>query len=214
MDPVTEDDLSTTPGTKALVRDIYAHSLTVLNNLQDILPLRGLGGLKIAYLSITGEAHPGPGQGPPDPFRAMAANYTRIDQFCWHPGMTAGDSLLDKLDGYDVVLTGICTDKEPGDAGSMEGLISSLSQKTHVIAVCFGEPGPAGEPEGLLSPEGILSSDGLILAYRHNELTEELAAQLIFGGIGGNGKLPLAIGDTYPAGSGITTSGGLRLQYA
>jgi CubicO group peptidase (beta-lactamase class C family) len=44
-------------------------------------------------------------------------------------------------------------------------------------------------------------------------MTERLAAQLVFGAIGGKGKLPVAIGDRYLAGHGIETPGGLRLQY-
>jgi len=190
---------------RALVRDIYANSLTILNNRQAVIPLKGLDRLDIACISMEGEAHTGPAKGPVSPFQEMAANYTRMDQFCWHPGMSGEDSLLEKLYGYDVVLAGISPGETPGEAASMEDFISALSQKTRVIAACFGEPAVSG---------GIFSSDGLILAYRDNQYTEELAAQLIFGGIGGKGRLPLAIGDSYPAGSGINTPGGLRLQYA
>ena len=199
-DPVTGEDLSNTPETGALIRDIYANALTVLNNRQDVIPLKGLDKLNIACISVAGEALPGSGQSPPGPFQEMAANYTRMDQFCWYPGMSGEDSLLGKLYGYDVVLAGIYPGKASGETGKIEDFIFTLSQKTRVIAACFGEP-------------VILSGDGMILAYRHNKYTEELAAQLIFGGIGGKGKLPLAVGDSYPAGSGITTPGGLRLQY-
>ena len=204
-DPVTEEDLSNTPETGALIRDIYANSLTVLNNQLDVIPLKGLDRLKIACISVTVQAPPGSGQGSLSPFQEMAANYTRMDQFWWHPGMTGEDALLEKLDGYDAVLAGIYPGNVSVDTGGIEDFISSLSKKTHVIAACFGEPALS---------EGVLSSDGLILAYSHNECTEQLAAQLIFGGIGGRGKLPEAIGDSYPAGTGINTPGGLRLQYA
>lgn len=190
-----EEELS--PETDALIRDIYANSLTVLNNRGDVIPLKGLALLKIACISLKGEAPPGSGQGSLTPFQDMAANYTRIDQFCWYPGMTGEDSLLEKLGDYDVVLAGIY----PGAAYGANNFISSLSEKSQVISVCFGDP-------------GILSSDGLILAYRYNNFTEELSAQLIFGAIGGQGKLPQAIPDSYPAGSGIATPGGLRLQHA
>ena len=213
-DPVAEEDLSDTPETKALIRDIYASSLTILNNRREVIPLKGLDELNIACISMEGEALPGSGHRTLSPFQEMAANYTRMDQFCWYPGMTGEDSLMEKLYGYDVVLAGICPGKGPGETGRIGDLISILSQRTRVIVACFGEPALPDDPGGLLSLDGILSSDGLILAYRHNRYTEELAAQLIFGGIGGSGKLPLAMGDSHPAGSGITTPGGLRLQYA
>ncbi|MGW8316853.1 MAG: serine hydrolase domain-containing protein, partial [Bacteroidales bacterium] len=57
-------------------------------------------------------------------------------------------------------------------------------------------------------------SEGLLLTCELNDDTEELAAQLIFGGIGGEGRLPVALGENYPAGRGLQTDGGLRLQYA
>ena len=200
-----EEELSDTPETDALIRDIYANSLTVLNNRGDVIPLKGLALLKIACISLKWEAPPGSGQGSLTPFQDMAANYTRIDQFYWYPGMTGENSLLEKLGDYDVVLAGIYPGAAYGETdGKAQGandFISSLSEKNQVISVCFGDP-------------SILSSDGLILAYRYNNFTEELSAQLIFGAIGGQGKLPQAISDSYPAGSGIATPGGLRLQHA
>ena len=48
---------------------------------------------------------------------------------------------------------------------------------------------------------------------QENEFTEDLASQLIFGGIGALGKLPVSINEMWPAGYGIATPGRIRLQY-
>ena len=43
----------------------------------------------------------------------------------------------------------------------------------------------------------------LILAYQENDYTEDLSAQLIFGGIGAKGSLPVTINEKWPSGFGI-----------
>jgi beta-N-acetylhexosaminidase len=54
---------------------------------------------------------------------------------------------------------------------------------------------------------------GLIVTYQDSNNAEELTAQLIFGGIGANGQLPVTIGKKYPAGSGLEVKGGIRFKY-
>ena len=54
---------------------------------------------------------------------------------------------------------------------------------------------------------------GLIVTYQDSEITQELAAQLIFGGIGANGKLPVSVGDKFPAGTGLNMQDGKRFKY-
>ena len=56
------------------------------------------------------------------------------------------------------------------------------------------------------------NADGLVLAYEDNSYTEDLSAQLIFGGIGGTGTLPFTINNKWQPGFGIATAGNLRLQ--
>lgn len=193
---------------KALIRDLYAHSLTVLNNRSQVIPVKELDRKRIASIAIN---HPSP-----TAFQDMAGNFTRIDKFHWHPGDPDEDSLLEQLGTYDLVLAGIYpADSEANASGQhlaletgAEGFISALAEKTELISVCFGDPG------GLDSYENLQSSAGLMLTYERNRYTEELAAQLVFGGLGGQGRLPVTVNNRYPAGSGIRTPGNLRLQYA
>ena len=87
-------------------------------------------------------------------------------------------------------------------------------RETPLIVVWFGDPASLeGYQWHCSQRDPAHGPEGLILTYEQNPMTESLSAQLIFGGIGGSGRLPVAIGDQYPAGHGITTPGGLRLQY-
>lgn len=188
-----QEDLATDgPAQKALVRDLYAHSLTVLNNHEEIIPIRDLEKTSIACLAVN--------QLDLTRFQQMAGLYTQCDNYFWSPGAENHEVLVNKLANYDLVLAGIY----PGqNSGATEALLSLLGEETKLVVTCFGVP----------SAKVNLDAEGLILSYELNPMTEFLSAQLIFGGISGKGRLPMAISDKYPAGHGITTPGGLRLQY-
>jgi len=178
----------------AFVRDLYANSLTVLNNREQLIPLKNLESTSIACLAVN--------QKEQTTFQRMAGQYTRTDNYFYFPGSDNTEDLADQLARYDLILAGIY----PGDlAEETLTLLSSIKQETKLVVVWFGEP--AGLQQYNLDP------DGLILSYEQFPMIEGLSAQLIFGGIAGSGRLPVAIGDQYPAGHGISTPGGLRLQY-
>jgi CubicO group peptidase (beta-lactamase class C family) len=190
---------------RAFIRDLYKYSLTVLNNSDHSIPLKDLEGKKIACIAINNHSTTA--------FQDMVSNYTRTDNFFWYPGVGAEESLLKILQPYDVILAGVYNtgegqDRHSGIQNGMDRFLSLLSEKKHLISVYFGDP------IDLDSFDGLKSSEGLILAYQQNIYTEELAAQLIFGGIGGEGRLPVSINNKYPAGYGIRTPGNIRLQYA
>jgi beta-N-acetylhexosaminidase len=198
-------DLS--PGsTKALIRDLYINSITVLNNRQNILPLMGLDTLKIATLAI--------GKSRLTPYQEMLSNYTLADHFFINLADT-GDpyAVINKLKEYNLVIAGIFnTDQRPnmnfGIPERLNGFIDSLVSEKRCIITYFGN---AYAIDRLPS---IQNSDGLVVTYQENTSTQELAAQLIFGGTGASGTLPVTINENYQAGYGIQTEGDIRLQYS
>ena len=197
----------TTPAAReALIRELWADAITVLNDKWEVLPLKELDQKHIACLSVNRPA--------PTPFQQMADNYTRVSNYAWIPGGGGQDSLLKILTAQDVVLAGIywpgpVLRENPGLRAEAEQFIRDLSEQTYLIAVWFGPPEALEEEYAFLK-----EAEGLVITYEENAMTGELAAQLIFGGIGARGRLPVAIGEGFPAGSGIRTDGNLRLQYA
>ncbi|MEN8203106.1 MAG: serine hydrolase domain-containing protein [Bacteroidota bacterium] len=183
----------------AFTRKIYEHALTLLNNEDQLIPIRDLEKKRIASVAINACSL--------NAFQEMAGNYTRIDHFSWHPGTEAQDSLLEVLGSYDVVLAAVYPSGDlSGTPQGMDNFLSELAGKAHLISTWFGEP------EALIRMDGLRSSAGLILAYEPCMWTEELAPQLIFGGIGSRGSLPVDVAH-YAKGTGIRTAGELRLQY-
>jgi beta-N-acetylhexosaminidase len=193
------------PSTEALIRELYANALTVINNKQNPIPVRQIDTLKIATLAINSAGMTA--------YQQRISRYLRADHFFIDTlNLKKTDALLKKLAGYDLVIAGIFkTDqKSSSNFGIPEGLnifLERLNSQNRSIITYFGNP------YAIDRIAAIQEADGLIVAYQENSFTEDLAAQLIFGGIGAKGLLPVTINKKYPAGYGIKTPGNLRIQY-
>ena len=191
--------------TKALIRELYAASLTLLKNENNILPVRNLDTIKIATLAIGRKEY--------TKFQQRAGDYTVVSDFMTDPAdLQSTIKILDTLAYYDIVLAGIYnTDQHPqadfGIDACLPGFLERLTADHRAIVTYFGNP------DALRKLEALQNAAGLILAYEENDYTEDLAAQLIFGGTGASGSLPVTINDQWPAGFGLRTSEKLRLQY-
>jgi beta-glucosidase-like glycosyl hydrolase/CubicO group peptidase (beta-lactamase class C family) len=197
-------DLSS-PGVKALIRELYANALTVINNEDNMIPLKKTGELKIATLAINRKDR--------TLNQKRISSYCPVDNYFIDPSDSAAVSaLVKKLAGYDVVIAGVHgLDQRPhhgfGINPGLDDLIERLAADTRLIVTWFGNPYAAGKVPSLKKV------DGLIIAYQENEYTEDLSAQLVFGGIGAKGSLPVTIDKTWPRDHGIITTGNIRLQY-
>jgi CubicO group peptidase (beta-lactamase class C family) len=199
-----DNDLSPM-STKALIRELYANAMTVLKNDQNILPVKNLDKIRIATVAINRKD--------PSIFQERIARYIPVDNYFFNPSDTTNpNDLLYELSDYDIVIAGVFgLDQRPyrgfGIEPEVENFINKLVAKNKTIITWFGNP------YGIDKIESLSESDALILAYQENDYTEDLAPQLIFGGIGARGALPVTINEKWPSGYGIITPGNLRLQY-
>ncbi|MFD2517336.1 glycoside hydrolase family 3 N-terminal domain-containing protein [Salinimicrobium flavum] len=194
------------PAAEELYERLVAASLTVLKNDQGLLPVKDLEPLKIASVSIGAKSR--------TEFQRTLGLYTRIEHFQLKAEADSSDikELQEDLTEYDLVITGIHDDsKYPRNTMkfSLEvlQLISSLSNEENSIIAFFKNP------YVLDQIDNIENAPGLIVAYQNSEMTEKKVAQLIFGGIGANGKLPVSVGGKFKSGDGLEVSGGYRLSY-
>ena len=190
---------------KALIRELYANALTVLNNKQNIIPIKNLQNLKIATIAIN--------RNDVSCFQKRIAEYYPADHFFIDPSdSAASNKLLNKLPEYDLIIAGVFDlDQRPnlgfGIKPELNGFLEKLIKNNKTIITWFGNP------YGIDKLEVLQEANGLILAYQENEYTEDLSAQLIFGGIGARGILPVTINKKWPFNYGIMTPGNIRLQY-
>jgi len=193
------------PSAKALARDLYANALTVLRNENNILPLKNLEKTRIASVSANKDIT--------TLFQQRISDYQPSDSYFIDPSDNeAVDDLLIKLSQYDIIIAGIYgTDNWEKEgfqiSPGMKGFLDKLINNNRTIITWFGDPFMID------SIKSLKDSEGLVLAYQQNVLTEDLSAQLIFGGIGASGILPVTINEAWHSGFGIFTQGNLRVQY-
>jgi beta-N-acetylhexosaminidase len=202
-------------------RQVVEAALTLLENKNQLIPFQGLDTLRIAALSI--------GSSTVTPFQKMLGNYSKVDQFNLPENFTSAelDGMIKKLAGYNLVITGvhslyeskirrtvkvgnlkhIAPERPYGVTENLEKLLSHLSLMKNSVFVFFSNPYAINEIKEFGHP------GGLLIAYQNTTITQELAAQLLFGGIGAVGKLPVPIGNHYSAGNGITIKAPIRLKY-
>jgi len=207
--PVQTDSLIVrlnSPGADLINRDLVAASLTVLQNRDSLIPVKDLDKNKIASVVL--------GQTRETLFQQRLNTYAPMDEFRIREGATTDEynALLKKLSPYNLVILGVQNmdqraAKNFGLTDAETGFINQLSDKINVIATFFGNPYSISK---LVNP-GKLA--GLIVAYQESDLTMDLSAQLIFGGIGASGRLPVSVHPFYKAGDGINTRGDMRFSY-
>jgi beta-glucosidase-like glycosyl hydrolase/CubicO group peptidase (beta-lactamase class C family) len=180
-------------------------SLTVLKNENKLLPLKDLSQLKIASLSI--------GEGVVNEFQQTLSLYNQIAHFTIKkvaPNNTL--ALLDTLSTYNTIIVSIHkSNKNPWKSYQIgqatKDLIAKLTKDHKVILAVFANP------YSLIGFNQIEKTAGLIMGYQNSVYAKKGVAQLIFGGIGANGKLPVSVSKQFKEGVGIVVEAINRFKY-
>ncbi|WP_339647642.1 glycoside hydrolase family 3 N-terminal domain-containing protein [uncultured Salegentibacter sp.] len=189
-----------------LNRKLVEASLTVLKNEKSILPLRKLDTLKIASVSF--------GASKQTEFQKTLNLYTEVKNFQLKADAKASEieKIREKLLEYNLVIGGIHDDSRfPRNtmkfSKPVQDFIAELAEKEHTIFSYFKNP------YSINKLDKIENAAGLILTYQDTKITQDLAAQLIFGGVGANGRLPVSIGEKFKSGDGMDVKGKIRFKY-
>ena len=199
-----EEDLRK-PQYQLTKRLLHEQSLTLLKNDGNLLPLQKLDTLKIAVLSI--------GTDNETSFQKMLANYMEVDFFNLKKNAVRDDieKLAKQLNSYNLVICGI-HDMKLSVSGNY-GLTPVINEMLNVIGhkqkivVLFGNPYALNY---LKSAE---KAQSLLVTYQENRVTQELAAQAIFGAINIDGKLPVNVNSQFRLNDGIIVKKNNRFKY-
>jgi beta-glucosidase-like glycosyl hydrolase/CubicO group peptidase (beta-lactamase class C family) len=188
------------------IRKITEESLTVLQNKQDFLPLKKLDTLRIASISV--------GRDYITPFQKTLGKYTKVDHFHIdkYASMESFQKTFSKLKNYNVVVASVnhfwmSAVKNFHLTNLQVNAISTISSMPNSIITVFGNP------YVLNSFPGIENSRAIILGYQESVHSQELAAQLIFGAIAGNGKLPVTVNKFFEKDNGNNILSLQRFKY-
>ena len=187
-----EDDL--------LHRTLVENSITLLKNDQNIFPIRNLDKQKIAYVKL--------GKGDSTDFVKMLKKYTEIDVIA----SDQLDGLMGLLEPYDLVIIGNHkTNISPWRSYKFDDKdlvwIQEISRRHSVILDVFASP------YSLLQIKTFTNIDAVLLSYQNSKIAQEISAQMIFGALSTNGKLPVSIGNEFSEGYGLISTDIKRLGY-
>ena len=196
-------DLNTVSA-KMLNRKLTEASLTLLKNQNDLLPLKRLDTLRIASISLGAEEITS--------FQKMLSKYTTVDHFQIPREATAQavSQFGEQLEGYNLIITGVHHPSGRGNSSqifseAVVGLVNRLSDYGSIFCVFRNA-------YTLDHFNAIDKARALLLTYQDTPDSEELAAQLVFGGVGAQGKLPVTINEIFQFGDGLELEGGLGLS--
>ncbi len=187
-----------------LNRRLVENAMTLLKNDSDIIPVRGLGRLNIASVKIGNNSSV-------NSFQKELEKYASVKHFSLRKNATQDEkrALLEKLTPFNLVIIGAHGSVNPksnfGVNLSSIDFIEKVNESKKTIVAWFANP------YGLNKFKKSHELNGLVMAYQDNKLTNQFAAQLIFGGIDAKGSLPVSAG-VFKNGTGIQTSKS-RLKY-
>ncbi len=182
------------------------NSITLLKNKDSLLPLMRLDTLKIASVVF--------GDDVKNKFQDMLGYYAPIKKFSYPKDLTQvqTDTLLRRLRGYNLVITGIAGSSTPkqnfGITPNTIETIRKINRKSKTVVAVFANAYSLHLLDTIAD-----STDAIIMAYENNDNMMNLSAQLIFGGVSSKGKLPVTASKSFPAQSGLNTINPIRFKY-
>lgn len=180
-------------------------SVTLLENNNQLLPLKRIDTLRIAEVSI--------GETKSNYFSSSLSKYAKTNFFGIAHDATKSvrDTLLSQLKKYNCVIVQLnkTTYKAEKDFGCTPGsieLLSSICEQNNAVVCLFSNPYLTNKLRNLDKAKSVL------MLYESNEYSQKAAADAIVGAISVNGKLPVST-QKYKLKSGIDISAKIRIQY-
>ena len=178
-------------------------SITVVKNNFSLLPIKKLENKKIAYVQF--------GDDSGSTFLQTLNNYANIAHIKAKDAAGYRNGLAD----YNLVIVGLHKNNESPWKGykfSKNELfwlqeIGRLRSSNTILAVF-------GKPYSLLDVLSFNSIDAVVLGYQNSKIAQEKTAEVIFGAIEADGKLPVSAHPDFPVNTGITLNPLQRLGYS
>ncbi|PLX07574.1 MAG: serine hydrolase [Marinilabiliales bacterium] len=208
FEPISKDNLFedlNNADARLLQQKLIENAITLVKDENNMIPLRRLDTLSIATIVF--------GTNQSSTFQTRLKYYAKTDDYIFNNDLIkyGKNELIEKLSSYDIVIAGIHgTSRYPSrDFGINQqtiNFIDSLAKETNLILDVFANP------YSLAKLKNINEIETLIVSYNDWTITNDLSAQLIFGGIGAKGRLPVSVGSVFEYGAG-QDSEAIRLKY-
>ncbi len=200
------NDLNTTHG-KYLQQKLFEKAVTVLSNVDSILPIRWNDSLRIASVVIGDVKY--------NAFQKKILQYAPCELYSIekNEAVDVFKSVKNYLVNYDLVIlsvhnTNMKAEKNFGLTEQEEKFISEVMADYPTVLVDFGN---AYTLTRFKNPD---RAKAVVLSYEDTPVMQEITAQLLFGGISSNGKIPIQATSAFNKESGFGTKSPFRCQYS
>lgn len=206
--PVDPDGLKekiNTEEAEFLKRRLYESTVTLLKN-ESMIPFMQLEKWNLASIAL--------GEKEINTFQKHLELYTDIETFAIsdEASQSVYNALIETLSKYNGVIVSIHDlNHRPKDNFGLSDktidFLEKIATKTNVVLDFFGNA------YGLTLLKGLENVKTIVLSYDDTDMSQQISAQAIFGGIGIKGRLPVSLGDEFQLGSGMSTER-IRLKYS
>lgn len=184
---------------EALQYQLFENAVTVLQNKENILPIKNLENNKIAYVKLGDDEN--------SAFVSTLKKYTEITEI----SSQSIDSLNLKLKDFNTVIVGFHkSDKAWKNQEFTETellWLQELAKNNKVILDVLAKP------YSLLPITNFENIEGLVVSYQNSDVSQIVSAELIFGAIEAKGKLPVSINTNFKVNDGLPTERLNRLGF-
>ena len=193
-----------TNNTNLINRKLVKNSITLVQNYDNLLPLKRLDTLKIASISIGEDG---------SEFQNTLSKYAKVDHYKIKEKASEEEkgAILSKLSEYNLVIVGV--HKSNANAWKSYKInretdlfIQKIAAQSKVVVSVFASP------YAFNSFLFVNNFDAVLMSYQNSDISQEMTSQSIFGGFGITGKLPVST-KHYPLNYGINTKK-TRLEYS
>ncbi|MCF8428780.1 MAG: serine hydrolase [Bacteroidia bacterium] len=186
-----------------LIKQIVKNGVVVAKNLDKIIPILNPEQYKIACINV--------GSAQLSEFQLQLNNYIKADYYSIDKNDSREnfDSLLSKSDYYNLVIitihsTSRYVSKNLGLTQAQIDFITAIGLKHKCILVNNGNP-------YILQYFNMYKN--VVVAYEDLPLYNQIAAQIVGGGISAKGKMPVSVTSYFPLGSGTETEAINKFEY-
>ncbi len=186
------------PSYQMLTSKLYENATTLIKNEDNLLPIKNLSNVKIAYVPLE------------------EAEYEAFYQNLNFHVITdlvkiKSSSEVSKLKDYDYVIIGLHKSNETPYksykiSDGSKAIVKAASENNNTIVAVFGSP------YGLMNLD-LSSTKAAMVLYQNLDMTQNAAAEIIFGAIGAKGKLPVDVNSEWKYGKSVQTEGIRRLGF-
>ena len=191
---------------KLIKRKLIENAITLVKNNKNYLPFIGLDTLKIASVSV--------GNAKETEFQKTLKLYANVKSFNINKFAKeeVWNDLSKKLKDYNLIIvsfhkTNRIPKKNYGISFASMKQVEKLAKIHNVVIDVFANP------YSLKHFENIDNFKAVIVSYNDWKLTQNISAQVLFGGIAVKGKLPISINSKYSEGVGVLINKPIRLKY-